>query len=60
MLQQFGAIEEHAFPPWYQTLVTALTAGNNLTHGRFALTTFLHTVGMDAVAIGRSLPGAPD
>ena len=50
MLQQFGAIEESAFPPCMQALITALTAGTNLTHaGRFALTTFLHTIGMDTL-----------
>jgi DNA primase large subunit len=61
MLQQFGTIEEHAFPPCMQVLITALTAGTNLTHaGRFALTTFLHTVGMDAVAIGQLYARSPD
>jgi len=61
MLQQFGAIEESAFPPCMQVLITALTGGTNLTHaGRFALTTFLHTVGMDAVAIGQLYARSPD
>ena len=61
MLQQFGTIEEHAFPPCMQVLITALTAGTNLTHaGRFALTTFLHTIGMDAVAIGQLYARSPD
>ena len=57
MLQQFGAIEESAFPPCMQALIPALTAGTNLTHaGRFALTTFLHTVGMDVTGIAASMP----
>lgn len=61
MLQQFGAIEESLFPPCIQMLITALTAGTNLTHaGRFALTTFLHTIGMDAAGIGQLYARSPD
>jgi DNA primase large subunit len=61
ILEQFGTIEEHAFPPCMQALIMALTAGTNLTHaGRFALTTFLHTVGMDATAIGQLYARSPD
>jgi DNA primase large subunit len=61
MLQQFGTIEESAFPPCMQVLITALTGGTNLTHaGRFALTTFLHTVGMDAAGIGQLYARSPD
>jgi DNA primase large subunit len=61
MLQQFGSIEEHAFPPCMQALITALTAGTNLTHaGRFALTTFVHTVGMDVPAVAQLFARSPD
>ena len=61
MLQQFGSIEESAFPPCMQALITALTAGTNLTHaGRFALTTFVHTVGMDVPAIAQLYGRSPD
>jgi DNA primase large subunit len=61
MLQQFGAMDENAFPPCIQALITALTAGTNLTHaGRFALTTFLHTIGMDVHAIGQLYARSPD
>ncbi|MFA4824170.1 MAG: DNA primase regulatory subunit PriL [Methanoregula sp.] len=61
MLQQFGAVEESSFPPCMQALITALTAGTNLTHaGRFALTTYLHTIGMDANAIGQLYARSPD
>jgi DNA primase large subunit len=61
MLQQFGTIEEGAFPPCINVLITALTGGTNLTHaGRFALTTFLHTIGMDSVAIGQLYARSPD
>ncbi|RPI38785.1 MAG: DNA primase regulatory subunit PriL [Methanoregulaceae archaeon] len=61
MLQQFGSIEENAFPPCMQALITALTTGTNLTHaGRFALTTFVHTVGMDVHAIAGLYARSPD
>jgi DNA primase large subunit len=61
MLQQFGAIEESAFPPCMQALVLALTAGTNLTHaGRFALTTFIHTIGMDVTGIAGMYARSPD
>ncbi len=61
MLEQFGAIEEDAFPPCMQALVKALTAGVNLTHaGRFALTTFVHTIGMDVPAIAALYARSPD
>lgn len=61
MLQQFGSIEESAFPPCMQALITALTAGTNLTHaGRFSLTTFLHTIGMDVNGIAELYARSPD
>lgn len=61
MLEQFGAINENAFPPCMQALVSALTAGVNLTHaGRFSLTTFVHTIGMDVPAIAQLYARSPD
>lgn len=61
MLQQFGTIEETAFPPCMQALITALTAGTNLTHaGRFSLTSFLHTIGMDLAGIAALYGRSPD
>jgi DNA primase large subunit len=61
MLQQFGAIEESAFPPCIQALISALTAGTNLTHaGRFSLTTFLHAIGMDVAGIAGLYGRSPD
>ncbi|PKG31127.1 DNA primase large subunit PriL, partial [Methanoregula sp.] len=61
MLEQFGAVEESAFPPCMQALIHALTAGTNLTHaGRFALTTFVHTIGMDVPAIAALYARSPD
>jgi len=61
MLEQFGAVEESAFPPCMQALVKALTAGTNLTHaGRFGLTSFLHTIGMDVSGIAAMYARSPD
>ncbi len=61
MLRQFGTIEESAFPPCMQALMAALTSGTNLTHaGRFSLTTFLHTIGMDVSGIARLYARSPD
>ena len=61
MLQQFGAIEESAFPPCIQALISALTSGTNLTHaGRFSLTTFLHAIGMDVAGIAGLYGRSPD
>jgi DNA primase large subunit len=61
MLQQFGTIEESAFPPCMQSLILALTAGTNLSHaGRFALTSFIHTIGMDVMGIAQLYARSPD
>ena len=61
MLQQFGALDESAFPPCIQALVLALTAGTNLTHaGRFTLTTFIHSVGMNVTEIAQMYARSPD
>ena len=61
MLQQFGDINENAFPPCMQALVSALTSGTNLTHtGRFALTTFFHTIGMNVTEIAGMYARSPD
>ncbi len=61
MLQQFGVIEEGAYPPCIQALILALTSGTNLTHpGRFALTTFLHTIGLNVAEIAQFYQMSPD
>lgn len=61
MLENFGTIEERAFPPCIQALITAITSGANLTHpGRFSLTSFLHTIGMDNERIAELFARAPD
>jgi DNA primase large subunit len=61
MVENFGAVEESAFPPCIHGLITAVTSGANLTHpGRFSLTAFLHTIGMDKERIGELFARAPD
>jgi DNA primase large subunit len=61
MLENFGAVDEGAFPPCIQALILAITSGANLTHpGRFSLVAFLHTIGMDNDRIGELFARAPD
>lgn len=51
-IEEYGAVEESRFPPCIHALFEAAVTGKYLTHsGRFALTTFLHTIGMDATEI---------
>lgn len=61
VLEQFGEIKEDAFPPCINALIKAVSAGTNLTHmGRFAITSFLHTIGMNTTAIAEVFARAPD
>jgi DNA primase large subunit len=61
ILEQFGAVEESCFPPCIQALVAALTGGTNMPHqGRFALTAFLHNIGMNPAEIIALFCRAPD
>ncbi len=61
ILEQFGSVEEDCFPPCIQALATALTAGTNIPHaGRFALTAFLHNIGMGPAQIIELYCRAPD
>jgi DNA primase large subunit len=61
MLEQFGAVEEEAFPPCMQALIGALTGGTNIPHsGRFALTAFLNNIGMTSTEIIALYCRAPD
>jgi DNA primase large subunit len=61
MLQNLGVIEESAFPPCIQALITAITSGANLTHpGRVSLTAFLHNIGMEKSQIAELFARAPD
>ncbi|MDD3071822.1 MAG: DNA primase large subunit PriL, partial [Methanoculleus horonobensis] len=59
-LEQFGEVREEAFPPCINALIQAITAGTNLTHmGRFAITSFLHTIGMNVAQIADVFARAP-
>ncbi len=61
ILEQFGEVKEEAFPPCISALIAAITAGENLTHmGRFAITSFLHTIGMTSTGIAEIFLRAPD
>ncbi|MDI9633061.1 MAG: DNA primase large subunit PriL [Methanolinea sp.] len=61
ILTDFGQVEESAFPPCMQALLSALSAGTNITHaGRFALTAFLHNIGMGTSEIIQLYSRAPD
>ncbi|MDD1668169.1 MAG: DNA primase regulatory subunit PriL [Methanomicrobiales archaeon] len=61
VMRDFGEVEESAFPPCLQALVGAITAGTNLPHaGRFAITAFLHNIGMNPVQIMEIFARAPD
>jgi len=61
VLEKFGTIDEGSFPPCINALIGALTGGRNIPHtGRFALTAFLHTIGMDKNAIVELYCRAPD
>jgi len=61
MLEDFGEVDESCFPPCMQAIVSALSGGLNITHsGRFALTAFLHNIGMDSTQIITLYCRAPD
>lgn len=61
MLEQFGEVDETSFPPCMQAIIAALCGGTNLPHtGRFALTAFLHNIGMESSAIIEMYCSAPD
>ena len=60
-LAEFGAIDESAYPPCIQSLISAAAAGVNLTHsGRFSMTAFLHNVGMNNEQIAGIFARSPD
>ena len=61
ILEQFGEVQEEAFPPCISALIQAISTGANLTHmGRFAVTSFLHTIGMSIIEIAEIFAQAPD
>jgi len=61
ILEDYGEVDESCFPPCMQAISSALSGGMNITHsGRFALTAFLHNIGMDSAQIIELYCRAPD
>ena len=61
LLREFGSVEEGAFPPCIRAVTMAIMSGADLSHsGRFALTAFLHNIGMNPVQIMELFARAPD
>jgi DNA primase large subunit len=61
MLRNLGPIDESRYPPCMAALIMALASGANLTHmGRFALTAFLHTIGLSVTQIVEVYQRSPD
>ncbi len=61
MLRDLGPIDESRYPPCMTALILALAGGANLTHmGRFALTAFLHTIGLSVTQIVEVYQRSPD
>lgn len=52
MLEEFGQVEESAFPPCMQAILGAIAGHGHLTHmARFAISSFLHNIGMENTRI---------
>ena len=61
MLEEFGTVEESAFPPCMQAIIDALVHRTHLTHmGRFAITAFMHNIGMQNTRIVELYGHVPD
>jgi len=61
ILEQYGDVDEGCFPPCIRAIIGAVTDGTNIPHtARFALTAFLHTIGLDETAIVEVFARAPD
>jgi DNA primase large subunit len=60
-LEEFGVIDESAYPPCIQALIASAAAGVNLSHaGRFAMTAFLSNIGMNAGQVAGVFARSPD
>lgn len=60
-LQEFGTLNESAFPPCIQALIQSAASGANLVHaGRFTLVAFLRTIGMSSEQIEGIFSQSPD
>ena len=52
MLEEFGPVNDAAFPPCISALLDSMAQGGYLSHmARFTGTSFLHNIGMDPLAI---------
>ncbi|PKL58555.1 MAG: DNA primase regulatory subunit PriL, partial [Methanomicrobiales archaeon HGW-Methanomicrobiales-4] len=61
MLEEFGTVEESAFPPCIQAIIHALMERTHLTHmGRFTVTAFMHNIGMENTRIVEIYGHVPD
>jgi DNA primase large subunit len=50
--EEYGDVDKDSFPPCIRSLYNAALEGKYLSHsGRFALTTFLHTIGLETTEI---------
>lgn len=58
---ELGPIEDKSFPPCMKTILTMIRSGENVPHSaRFAITSFLHTIGMNSQEIMKAFSTAPD
>jgi DNA primase large subunit len=52
MLEEFGPVDDDAFPPCISALLESMAKGGYLSHmARFTGTSFLHNIGMDPLSI---------
>jgi DNA primase large subunit len=59
--EDFGKIRVTKLPPCMRTMLAKVQTGENLPHsGRFALTSFLHSIGMSAQEILKLFGTSPD
>jgi len=60
MLEEFGPVDDSAYPPCISHLLLSLTKGGYLSHmARFAGTSFLHNIGMNPISIIELYGNAP-
>ncbi len=60
-MQGMGEVKADRFPPCMKRLLAMTQAGENLPHsGRFAITSFLHTIGLDSEEILKLFSTSPD
>jgi len=58
---EMGPVDDASFPPCMKTILTMMRSGENVPHtGRFAIVSFLHTIGLNADKIMELFSTAPD